>query len=469
MCSLVDPELVSRPSWHPPQRARVFGFSYSREAGVDPNVAPDFHSLITPAGLRVCLRPPATYVGLMARPGSWSARQRGVAFKQGHAYARPKVSETTNIALIGLGSAGAQHAVALSQMPGVQLIAGADPRKGRDLFNAPASETGVRDITSGSYFDDEAPMFEALGGQIDGVVIAAEPPRMRHKVEFLRGLSRPIASLWERPVGLTPDDTSELNGLGEGPGEGRIVTFNRFGMAGLAHDLLSSGEFEMGEILGFSAVTSLSIPAPSEKPWRWEHRCPAPIHMLDQVWDTLHYLGVPRVQRVTAAMREHESSEGRFDQTWSLIAELEDGVIGTVQALQYRSDREFGLPLNHLTISSAQCTIEIQGGFLRVAGADGARRAWSADDLEIPSELEPSVSALMSYVIQKQGYPDGDPATLAAAKALVRADWTWIQELRGENVETEIERLRTASGSGDTIAPGVSAVESAQSGRPVAV
>jgi predicted dehydrogenase len=395
------------------------------------------------------------------------ARQRGVAFKPGHAYARVKVSEVTNIALIGLGSAGTQHAVALSQMPGVRLIAGADPRKGRDLFDAPGGAAG--EIASGSHFDDEGPMFEALGGQIDGVVVAAEPPRMRHKVEFLRGLSRPIASLWERPVGLTPGEAEEVNGLGEGPGEGRVVTFNRFGMAGLARDLLLGGEVEMGEILGFSAVTSLSLPAPSEKPWRWEHRCPAPIHMLDQIWDTLHYLGVPRVQSVTAAMREKESGEGRFDQTWSLIAELESGVLGTVQALQYRSDREFGLPLNHLTIAGAQCTIEIQGGFLRVAGADGARRVWSADDLEIPSELEPSLSALLSYVIQEQGYPDGDPATLAAAKALVRADWTWIQELRGEDIESEIERLGTASESGSTIAAGVAAVESAQSERPVAV
>ena len=313
-------------------------------------------------------------------------------------------------------------------------------------------------------------MFAALGERIDGVVVAAEAPRMRPKATFLRSLGRPLASLWERPVGLTPEEALEKSDLEGGvPGAGRIVTFNRFGMASIVHGLFSSGELELGDVLGFSAATSLSIPAPDVKPWRWEHRCPAPIHLLDQVWDTLYYLGVPRVERVTAVMREGVEGGDRFDQTWSLIAELEGGVVGTLQALQYRSAQEFGLSVNHLTISGTRSTIELQGGVLRVIAADGTQRTWGPDDLEIPPSLEPSVSALRSYVVQEQGYPDGDPATMAAVKALVRADWAWIQELRGESLGAEMEMLGVATEAGETIRPGVAAVESARTGRPVRV
>jgi hypothetical protein len=313
-------------------------------------------------------------------------------------------------------------------------------------------------------------MFAALGERIDGVVIAAEAPRMRPKAEFLRSLGRNVPSLWERPVGLTPEEAVEKSDLEEGEaGAGRIVTFNRFGMASIARDLLSSGELELGEVLGFSGATSLSIPAPDEKPWRWEHRCPAPIHLLDQVWDTLYFLGLPRVERVTAAMREGVEGAHRFDQTWSLIAELEGGVVGALQALQYRSTQEFGLSVNHLTISGTRSTIELQGGRLRVITADGMQRTWSPDDLEIPPALESSVSALESFIVREQGYPDGDPATLAAAKALALADWAWIRELRGASAEGDANMLGMVTEAGVTIIPGVAAVESARTGQPVRV
>lgn len=123
----------------------------------------------------------------------------------------------TRAGVIGLGAMGANHARVLREMPGVALVAVADP----DISRAAAVQTG-----DARPYEDYRAMLE--GERLDCVTIAA--PTRAHYGIAEAAIARGIPLLVEKPLAATLDEGRRLRGLATGAGVplavGHIERFN---------------------------------------------------------------------------------------------------------------------------------------------------------------------------------------------------------------------------------------------------
>ncbi len=75
------------------------------------------------------------------------------------------------VGLVATGSAGSQHAIVMANLPGVLVVAGADPTNGIGLFDSTKNDTWY--IKGSKWYADESDMLKQE--QIDGLIVSADP------------------------------------------------------------------------------------------------------------------------------------------------------------------------------------------------------------------------------------------------------------------------------------------------------
>ncbi|MBY6094934.1 Gfo/Idh/MocA family protein [Ferrimonas balearica] len=362
------------------------------------------------------------------------------------------------VGVVGTGSAGAQHAIVLANLPGVTVVAGADPKNGIELFDEGKQDSWY--IEGSKWYADESDMLEEE--QIDALVLAPDPLSIGSTIKasvLAQFDERP--TLWERPVGFKPEHTAPVQSIERGT-TFSVVTFNRFGVIEQLRQALQIGDVVLGDIVSFDAFMSLSIPPFERKPWRWDQlSCQLPIHLLDHIYDTLMYLGLPQIESVHGVAK-YEYLWGRtIDRSWAINLRLGNGAVGSINAVQYPQNKEHLMPLKRLVIIGSEGVIKVSPGEAVFTNNAGEETKFTQSEMVSNNEfLKKAKDELVRFLIEREGYVDTS-ATHAAAESLVLCDWHWVQNTIGTQGHEKLSPLGCLGDSCNCLKIGNAIVESA--------
>lgn len=109
--------------------------------------------------------------------------------------------KSIRLALVGIGGSGSRHAIVFSRLPNVELVAGADPLQGQELFQERLQSKWF--IPGAHWYADEHEMLEKEA--VNALMIAADPASMVVKKLPMLKHFEPMPVLWERPMGYEPE------------------------------------------------------------------------------------------------------------------------------------------------------------------------------------------------------------------------------------------------------------------------
>ncbi len=340
------------------------------------------------------------------------------------------------IALMGLGSAGTRHAIALSHFPEITIVSVVDGKKKNsyDLL-----QNKYKTLLAANYYDDDDKMFTQE--YFDAIVVSADPISTMGEKPTLLLKYDPKPTLWERPLGFLPEHTANLSRVARGT-KHSIINFDRYSVLKTVYQKLKSKEIDLGEIKTFNAFISLSIPSYSEKPWRYEQTMKLPVHLFDHIIDTFYYLDIPKVQSTKAISSSMQIENRTIDSSWAVTVKLQNGAVGCINAIQYQSSKEYLHQLANTVIIGTNGVLKLELDKAKFISNAGLEINMNINDESNEPFIEEATSELTKYLISEEGYTENEK-TKAEALSIVKCNYDWVQSLLSEKHITTLGTIES--------------------------
>ena len=219
------------------------------------------------------------------------------------------------LAVVGAGTIGKKHLLAIADAPGAALVANADPAP---AARAMAGDTGVR------HFADAESMLKET--RPEGVIVAT--PTEHHLAPALAALDAGTDLLIEKPIAATLDEARQIAATAQAAGRRVLVGHHRryYALVHRAREIVRGGM--LGQLVGVTGQwTALKAASYFEPSWRHFRPAGPVLTNLIHELDTLRYVcgEISSVAAETAGqVRGHQKEE-----TAALTMRFANGALGS--------------------------------------------------------------------------------------------------------------------------------------------